>query len=257
MDDDQVVGLHAVSVHQLLHRPARRVHITLRLSQHHVVVAPHALGRERAALGLPIARAHFFRHQIKRIEAGVVARVLIFLARISQADNQKHAFPSRIRILESHPKPSSSEKLPGPTGPERHRDVSRPCASCPNDKRSPPEPLAKPGGLSPYLDTPPCSRTPSRTTASARSRRPRPSRRARGQRDARTCDVKQTRRRSERRNDYSNRLATEPLLYTFLMVCANSGASVTTLILPVWRSSGTGTALVTTTSSMQEFSSRS
>ena len=59
------------------------------------------------------------------------------------------------------------------------------------------------------------------------------------------------------RYGYSKREATEPLLYTFLIVCANSGASVTTLILPVWRSSGTGTALVTTTSSMQEFSRRS
>ena len=45
------------------------------------------LGRERAALGLPIARAHLFGHQIKRIEAGVVARMLIFLARISQAND--------------------------------------------------------------------------------------------------------------------------------------------------------------------------
>ena len=38
-------------------------------------------------LGLPVARAHFFRHQIKRIEAGVVTRVLIFLAWISQAND--------------------------------------------------------------------------------------------------------------------------------------------------------------------------
>ena len=87
MDDDQVIGLHAVRVHQLLHRSARRVHIALRLCQHHIVVAPYALGRERAALGLPIARAHFFGHQIKRIEAGVVTRVLIFLAWISQAND--------------------------------------------------------------------------------------------------------------------------------------------------------------------------
>ena len=87
MDDDQVIGLHAICVHQLLHRPARRVHIALRLCQHHIVVAPHALGRERAALGLPIARSRFFRHQIKRIEAGVVTRVLIFLAWISQAND--------------------------------------------------------------------------------------------------------------------------------------------------------------------------
>ena len=41
------------------------------------------------------------------------------------------------------------------------------------------------------------------------------------------------------------------------MVCANSGAMESTLILPVWRASGTGTALVTTTYSMQEFSKRS
>ena len=87
MDDDQVIGLHAICVHQLLHRSARRVHIALRLCQHHIVVAPYALGRERAALGLPIARAHFFGHQIKRIEAGVVTRVLIFLAWISQAND--------------------------------------------------------------------------------------------------------------------------------------------------------------------------
>ena len=41
------------------------------------------------------------------------------------------------------------------------------------------------------------------------------------------------------------------------MVRAKSGATLSTLILPVWRSSGTGTALVTMHSSMQEFSMRS
>ena len=41
------------------------------------------------------------------------------------------------------------------------------------------------------------------------------------------------------------------------MVCANSGAMESTLILPVWRSSGTGTAFVTTTSSMMELAMRS
>ena len=47
------------------------------------------------------------------------------------------------------------------------------------------------------------------------------------------------------------------MLYTLLMVFANSGATESTFTLPVWRASGTGTAFVTTTSSMHEFSMRS
>ena len=41
------------------------------------------------------------------------------------------------------------------------------------------------------------------------------------------------------------------------MVFANSGPTDSTFTLPVWRSSGTGTAFVTTTSSMDEFAMRS
>lgn len=186
-----------------------------------------------------------------------------------------------MRIPGLRPKPLSNEKSPGPMGLKRHRDTSRtgafnrrrphqgrqgsnviatsagPARLAPTTSEARPSPLRSQAGFPRFGIRHPCSRTPSRTTASTRGPKEPPRRQARGRRDARTCDVKQVLRQSERRNDYSNRLATEPLLYTFLMVCANSGASVTTLILPVWRSSGTGTALVTTTSSMQEFSRRS
>ena len=88
MHDDQVLGIHAVRVHQLLHRAARCVHVALRLGQHQVVVAIRALRGQRAAFRLPVARAHLLGDQVHGVEPGVVPRMLVLLARISQANDQ-------------------------------------------------------------------------------------------------------------------------------------------------------------------------
>lgn len=75
--------------------------------------------------------------------------------------------------------------------------------------------------------------------------------------NARKSQTYAGRKRNPQGKRYSNSFDTLPFAYTFWMVWANSGPTEITLILPVWRASGTGTALVTTTSSMQEFSMRS
>ena len=90
MDDDEVRCVHAVRVHELLHRTARRVHVALRLRQHKIDVAVGSLGRERAALRLPVTRAHLVSDDVHRVEPGIVPRVRVLLARIPQADDQKH-----------------------------------------------------------------------------------------------------------------------------------------------------------------------
>ena len=99
VNDDQVVGSDAVGVAQLLDRAARGVHVALGLGQHHVDVVVGALGRERAALGLPVPRAHFRADEVHGVEPGVMPGVRVFLARVPQADDQIH---ERSSIIERH-----------------------------------------------------------------------------------------------------------------------------------------------------------
>ena len=85
VDDDEVIGVDAVCVEQLLHRAAARVHEALRLGQHDVVIAVRALGRQRAALVLPVARAAIAGEYVDCAETRVVPRLGVFLAWVAQA----------------------------------------------------------------------------------------------------------------------------------------------------------------------------
>ena len=96
MDDHQVRRIHAVGVHELLHGASRRVHVALRLGQHQVNIAVRTLGRQRAALRFPVARAHLFSDGVHRVEPGVVPRVRVFIARIPQAHDQVHVDVPRL-----------------------------------------------------------------------------------------------------------------------------------------------------------------
>ena len=87
VDDDQMVGVDAVGVAQLLDRTAGGVHVALRLGQHHIDVVVGALGRQRAALGLPVARPDLLADEVDGIEPGIMPRVRVFLPRIPQADD--------------------------------------------------------------------------------------------------------------------------------------------------------------------------
>ena len=93
VNDDDFIGRDAIGFHEIGNRTARKIHIALGLCKDDRFAIERTrlhFGNERAALVLPIVRAPFACQHIDRIETGIVARVSVVFARISQANDKIH-----------------------------------------------------------------------------------------------------------------------------------------------------------------------
>ena len=93
VNDDDFIRRNAIGFHEVSDRTAGEIHIALGFCKDDRFAIERTrlhFGNERAALILPIVCAPFACQHIDRIETGIVARVGVIFARISQANDKMH-----------------------------------------------------------------------------------------------------------------------------------------------------------------------
>ena len=99
IDDDEILGLDLVPVHQLDDGLAREVHVGLRRGEHHTLPADGALPHQRLAAQLGDGDVQLGAQHAQHVKAHVVAGVLVFFIGIAKAHDDIHySLPSALRV---------------------------------------------------------------------------------------------------------------------------------------------------------------